>query len=152
MILKLSELVSILLLAWVSGMYWGPWLALSRSISTFGPEVFLAVVGRLNRNMAPLMTVLMPVALASTIPVLVLSYRKVPMAFYLTLATLILFVVTLIVTVLIEVPIVKQIETWTVSTLPDNWRELRDRWETFHLARIIPSLIGLLLLLIAAIF
>jgi hypothetical protein len=63
-----------------------------------------------------------------------------------------LFVFTLLVTVRVEVPIVKQIETWTVATLPDNWQQFRDRWGAFHLLRIVPSLAGVVLLLIGAIF
>ena len=152
MILKVFELINIVLSTWVSGMYWGPWLALSRSISTFEPNVFLAIVDRLNRNMASLMTILLPIALLSTIPVLILSYSTLPKIFYLTLMGLVCFIVTLLVTVLVEVPIVKQIVGWTVSSLPGNWRQLRDRWGAFHLARIIPSLVGLVLLFVAAIF
>jgi hypothetical protein len=152
MTLKVCELISIALLTLVSGMYWGPWLALTRSMREFEPEVFLAIAHRLNRNMAPLMTVLMPVALVSTVPVLFIAYSQRPVTFYLTLTGLFLFIVTLLVTVLVEVPFVKQIATWTVSTLPDNWQELRDRWGAFHILRIVPSLVGLVLVLIAAIF
>src|SRR5882672_8197486 len=115
MALKLFELMNIVLLLFVSGMYWGPWLALSRSIATFEPEVFLAIVQRLNRNMAPLMTALLPLALLSTLPVLVLEYGG--WAFYLTLTGFVLFAVTLLVTGLVEVPIVKQIVTWTPRAL-----------------------------------
>jgi hypothetical protein len=57
--------MSIVLLASVGGLYWGPWLALTRSMATFDPETFLVIVKRLNRNMAPIMTILMPVALLS---------------------------------------------------------------------------------------
>ena len=152
MSLKIFELVSVVFLTLVSGMYWGPWLALSRSLATFEPPVFLAIVHRLNLNMAPLMTILMPVALLSAVPVLFISYSARPQTFYLTLAGFALFVVTLLVTVLIEVPIAKQIETWTVSSLPDNWQQLRDRWGTFHIVRMAPSLVGLVLVLVGAIF
>jgi uncharacterized membrane protein len=152
MALKLLEFANLVLLLLVSGMYWGPWLALTRSIATFEPDVFLAIVQRLNRNMVPLMTVLLPFALLSTLPVLFLEYGVRPRAFYLTLTGLFLFIVTLLVTVLVEVPIVKQIVTWTASTLPDDWRQLRDRWSGFHYARIGPSFAGLLLILIGDIF
>lgn len=148
MVLKLLQLMNIVLLLLVSGMYWGPWLALTRSIATFEPDVFLAIVQRLNRNMEPLMTALLPLALLSTLPVLVFEYGG--RTFYLTLTGFVLFVVTLLVTVFVEVPIVKQIVTWTA--LPDNWQQLRDRWGAFHYARIVPSLVGLVLILIAAIF
>ena len=152
MALKLFELLSIVLLMIVGGLYWGPWVALSRSMATFEPGVFLAIVKRMNRNMEPVMTVLMPVALVSTLPVMVLSFGKQRYTFYLTLAGLAMFLVTLMVTLVVEVPIVKQMDTWTGSTLPDDWQELRDRWGAFHLLRILPAVAGLILLLVSVIF
>jgi CHASE1-domain containing sensor protein len=53
---------------------------------------------------------------------------------------------------LIEVPIVKRIRPWTVSTLPDNWQQLRDRWVSFHLIRVLGGFAGLALLVAGAIF
>ena len=81
------------------------------SMSTFAPEVFLAIVDRMNRNMAPVMTVLMPAALLSIIPVLLLSYHEQPLTFYLNATAFALFIVALLVTVLVEVPIVEEIVT-----------------------------------------
>jgi hypothetical protein len=133
-------------------MFWGPWLALSRSMRAFEPEVFLAIVHRLNRNMAPLMTALMPVGLLSFVPLLVIAYGERREMFYVGLASFGLFIVALIVTMVVEVPIVKQMATWTVPTLPANWMHLRDRWGAFHLARIFPSIGGLILLVAGAIY
>ena len=130
--LKIWELISIVLSTLVTGVFWGPWVALSRSISTFAPEVFLSIVDRLSRNIAPVMTVLMPAALLSMVPVLFLSFHEGPRTFYLTLTGFALFLAALLVTIFVEVPIVKQIETWRISTLPGNWQELRDRWLAFH--------------------
>jgi uncharacterized membrane protein len=98
------------------------------------------------------MTVLMPAALLSMVPVLFLSFEEGPRTFYLTLTGFALFLVALLVTMLVEVPIVKQIVTWTVSTLPGNWQQLRDRWQAFHVIRVVASVMGLVLLVIAAIF
>ena len=119
---------------------------------TFTPEVFLAIVDRMNRNMAPLMTVLMPATLLSIVPVLFLSYRDQRKTFYLNAIALALFIIALLVTVLVEVPIVEKIVTWKVSTLPANWQQLRDRWGKFHLVRVITGLASLVLLVVAAIF
>ncbi|HEY2303561.1 MAG TPA: nitroreductase/quinone reductase family protein [Acidimicrobiales bacterium] len=104
------------------------------------------------RNMAPIMTILMPVALLSTLPVLVLSYANRRPTFYLTLSALVLFVITLLLTMLVEVPIVQQMDRWTVSTLPPDWRRVRDRWGAFHILRAVPSILGIVLLLVGAIF
>ena len=152
MTLKICEFVSIFLSAVVGGMYWGPWLALTRSINTFKPEVFLDVVDRLNGNMAGLMTVLTPVGLLSIVPLLFLSYRGRPTTFYLNLAGFILFVIALLVTVMIEVPIVKQMAGWTIATLPGNWTQLRDRWSSFHIVRVVAGIGGVALLVAGAIF
>lgn len=150
--MKTWELISIVLSALVAGMFYGPWAALSRSISSFTPEVFLAIVDRMNRNMAPIMTVLMPAAVLSIVPVLFLSYHKQPRTFYLGLAGFAFFIIALLITMLIEVPIVKEIVTWKVSTLPDNWQQLRDRWSAFHAIRVVAGLAGLVLLVVGAIF
>ena len=126
--------------------------ALSRSMSTCPPEVFLTIVDRMNRNMAPLMTVLMPAALLSIIPVMLLSYREHPLTFYLNAAAFVLFVAALLVTILVEVPIVEQIVTWTASTPPVNWQQLRDRWTRFHIIRVIAGIATVVLLVVGAIF
>jgi uncharacterized membrane protein len=152
MLLKICEFISISITALATGMFFGPWLALSRSMKAFKPEVFLSIVDRLNKNMAPIMTLLIPMAMLSMIPVMVISYGVSPETFYMTLTSIILFIVALIVTMRIEVPIVKQIVTWTVSTLPDNWQQLRDRWGTFHIVRVLTSFIALILLVAGAIF
>jgi len=150
--MKILELISILLSVLVAGVFWGPWIALSRSISTFQPEIFLAITHRLARNLAPLMTVPMPVALLSMVPVLALSYSHQPRTFYLTLTGFALFLLALLVTVLIEVPIVNQFTTWTGATMPANWQQLRDRWGSFHLVRIVSSIAGVGCLISGAIF
>ena len=150
--IKTWQLISIVCSALVAGMFHGPWAALSRSMRTFTPEVFLAIVDRMNRNMAPLMTVLMPATLLSIVPVLFLSYRDQRKTFYLNAIALALFIIALLVTVLVEVPIVEKIVTWKVSTLPANWQQLRDRWGKFHLVRVITGLASLVLLVVAAIF
>jgi uncharacterized membrane protein len=152
MALKIWELVSILVSALVTGVFWGPWLGLSRSADAFQPEVFIAVVQRMFRNLAPVMTVLMPAAMLSILPVLFLSYNERQNTFYLNVAGLGLFIIVLLVTVVVEVPIAMQIDTWTTTTLPDNWEQLRDRWKKYHVLRTLTSIAGFLVLLIAAIF
>lgn len=57
-------------------------------------------------------------------------------------AALILMVITLIITVGIEVPIDNQIKTWTPETLPSHWTELRSTWDRFHTLRTITSILS----------
>jgi uncharacterized membrane protein len=121
-------------------------------MNTFGPEVFLAIGHRLVKNVAPVMTILMPAALLSILPVLIISYSDRPSTFYLFSAGLVLFMIALLVTLLIEVPISGRVKTWTITTLPENWQQLRDRWGAFHVVRVVASLAGLGLLVGGAIF
>jgi len=152
MLLNCFELVNLVLSALVGGMYWGPWLALSRSMNTFEPGLFLAITHRLNQNMAGLMTFLTPLGLLSTLPVLYCSFGSQPTTFWLTLAGFTSFLIALIVTVWIEVPIVMQIVRWDPSDLPPNWTHLRDRWMNFHGIRVVGGLVGLALLAAGTIF
>lgn len=46
-------------------------------------------------------------------------------------------------------PINKQVDAWTVESLPTDWKHVRDRWEQLHVARFGLSLIGLSALLLA---
>jgi hypothetical protein len=152
MTIKTFELVNIVLSALVTGVFWGPWVGLTRSIATFDRPAFLAIGYRMNVNLAPLMTVLMPVALASTVPTLVLSYGDRPATFAWTVAGLGLFVVALAVTVGIEVPIATQIKSWSTSTPPADWQRLRDRWASVHIVRVVSGIAGLAALVAGAVY
>lgn len=150
--MKTWELLCIVTSALTAGMFHGPWVALSRSMKTFAPEVFLTIVDRMNRNMAPVMTVLMPATLLSMIPVMFLSYHERPLAFYLSATGFSLFLVAVFVTVVVEVPIVQQIVTWTPATIPANWEYLRDRWMRFHILRVVAGVVSLIFIVVSAIF
>ncbi len=146
------QFISILLLALVTSVFWGTWLGLSRSMAALTPETFLEVGHTMIANLGTIMAILMPAAILAVLPVLYLLYRARSRAFYLTLAGFVLFVIALLITLIVEVPIDNQIEGWTVTSLPPNWQQLRDRWELFHALRSWVSVLGLALLLASALF
>lgn len=146
------QFISILLLALVTGVFWGTWLGLSRSMAALTPETFLEVGHTMIANLGTIMAILMPAAILAVLPVLYLLYRARSRAFYLALAGFVLFVIALLITLIVEVPIDNQIEGWTVTSLPANWQQLRDRWELFHALRSWVSVLGLALLLASALF
>ncbi len=148
--LVIVDLTSILLVALAFGVYWGPWIALTRTLADFPADQFLAVVHRMDRNLGTLMTVLLPVAIASIAGVAALAFRD-PIAFWLTVAALGCMAVTLGVSVAIEVPIVARIRGWSVVAMPADWEAQRDRWMSFHLARVVPGAAALVLLAAGAI-
>ena len=150
--LQMWQFINILLSALITGVFWGSWLGLSRSMSTFRPETFLAIASAMIGNLGTIMAVLVPAALLSTLPVLYLLYRRRSNAFYTTLAGFAFFVIALVITLAVEVPLDMQFQTWTAATLPANWEQLRDRWEWYHVLRSWASVAGLALLLAGALF
>ena len=152
MALTIASYISILLCALLLGVYWGPWLALSRSMDTFSADVFIAITHRMDKNLGGIMGVLMPLTLLSIVPVMLLSFTVSPVTFVLATAAFALFILTAVVTMAVEVPIVIKIRTWNTDALPNDWRLLRDRWVSFHLIRVLGGFAGLALLLAAALF
>ena len=146
--LQLLTIVSSVLIV---GVYWGPWLALSRSFAALDPGTFLAVVKRMHRNLERPMTVLTPLAAVPLSGALVLSLGS-PLQFGLTLAGGLLLAGTVVVSVVIEVPIVKRMSTWSPATLPAGWEQARDRWVAYHPLRVFPGLAAVALLVAAATF
>ncbi len=55
-------------------------------------------------------------------------------------ASLLLMIITLLITLLVEVPIDNDLKTWTASTIPGNWHEIREKWAYFHALRTFTSL------------
>jgi uncharacterized membrane protein len=52
----------------------------------------------------------------------------------------VLLLAGIVVTLVIEVPINKQIAVWTPSTMPPDWTSLRDRWVRFHWLRTVAGI------------
>ena len=150
--LQVWQFINILLSALITGVFWGSWLGLSRSMSTFRPETFLAIASAMIGNLGTIMAILVPAALLTTLPVLYLLYRRRSNAFYTVLGGFAFLVVALLITLIVEVPLDMEFQTWTLSTLPANWEQLRDRWEWYHVLRSWASVAGLALLLAGALF
>jgi uncharacterized membrane protein len=89
----------------------------------------------------------MPATLLVLILLCIASVRLRP-SFYLFCSATILMIVTLLITVGVEVPIDNQIKTWTVETIPDNWTELRQTWDRFHALRTLTSILSFISLTI----
>ena len=152
MLLKIAEFTAVVLAALVSGMFFGPWLALSRSLAGFDAAVFVALVKRLNSNMASVMTILMPAAIVSVLPVMWLSRNESTLSFAAAFTALVLLLLALYVTMAIEVPLVLQMSRWTTDTLPRDWTATRDRWLSYHEIRVVAGFLAFVALLGASVF
>src|SRR4030095_10407347 len=133
--LKAVEFISLVLASLVMGVFWGTWFTLTRSIHDFSPAEFIHIGKTIIANVAFPMSIIMPATLLSMLVAILLSRHINTTSFYLYIVSFLLMVVTLIITVAVEVPIDNKIKTWTEATIPSNWESLRQRWDIFHTIR-----------------
>jgi uncharacterized membrane protein len=149
--LKSARFSSVFLYALVTGVFWGTWLSLSRSIASIRPQTFLDIGATMIQNLAVPMAILLPLTILVTLWVaILLARRRLWRAFYLQMAGLALILAALLVTLIVNVPIDNEIKHWTLEALPANWEGVRDHWETFHTIRTFESLAGFACVLASA--
>jgi len=136
--------VCLVLVMLVTGVFWGTWFTLTRSLDQFPPDNFIRIGKTIIANVAWPMRILMPLTLVMLLWLSWTSRRQRPISYFF-LGSLVLMVITLIITVGVEVPIDNQIKTWTTETLPADWMDLRLRWNQFHTMRTVTSLLSFIL-------
>ena len=72
---------------------------------------------------------------------LCLAFRKQKPDLHFLIASFFFMIITLLITLLVEVPIDNQIRTWNTTNIPDNWTSLRATWKTFHFYRTMTSIL-----------
>jgi uncharacterized membrane protein len=149
---RAAQATTIVLFALVMGVFWGTWFSLSRTMSQLSPETFLAVGHEMIQNLGTLMAILLPFALLSALITLVLARQEGhAAAFRWVAAGFLLMVAALVITLAVEVPIDNRIQTWTVATLPADWRSIQSRWELWHTVRTFASIAALAAVAIGAV-
>jgi uncharacterized membrane protein len=140
---KVVQLVTMSLFTLVTGVFWGTWFSLSRSITSITPAAFLEIGHTMIANLGGPMSLLMPATIISMLVLVVVLYRRHDkVAFVWAAAALGLLVVSTAITLSVNVPIDSQIAGWTVGTLPADWERIRNRWEFYHGLRTALTLVG----------
>jgi uncharacterized membrane protein len=140
-----------MLLVMVTGVFWGTWYSLSRTMETLSSDTFITIGKRVIDNVAVGMSVMMPLSIIGLLILLITAFKSKMTHFYWLLGSLVCFVLVLIITVLVEVPIDHQIKVWTADTIPPDWQVTRDRWEFYHTDRTFLSLAGIACYIMAVI-
>ena len=138
--LKGIEFISLMLAVLVMGVFWGTWFTLTRSIHDFSAAEFIHIGKTIIANVAIPMRILMPATLLLMLITVLLSRQINKYSFYLYGISFLLMVITLIITVAVEVPIDNQIKTWTNTSVPGNWESIRQKWDMFHTLRTFTSI------------
>ena len=140
---KTLEFTGLMLAALVTGVFWGTWFTLTRSLENFSVEEFIHIGKTIISNVAVPMRILMPATLLVMLFALWQTFRTSKLSFYLYCLSFLLMLVTLVITVGVEVPIDNQIKTWTAQSIPYNWQSLRNTWNLFHTVRTFTSIASL---------
>ncbi|HEX9423178.1 MAG TPA: hypothetical protein VF899_08040 [Pyrinomonadaceae bacterium] len=98
---KVTTFAGLFLLALVTGVFWGTWFTLTRSIETFSADEFIHIGQTIIRNVAWPMRILMPACILVMILAALLVPEKRSAAFYLTVVACLLIVIALLITLLV---------------------------------------------------
>jgi len=140
---RITTFAGIFLLALVTGVFWGTWFTLTRSIERFSADEFIHIGQTIIMNVAWPMRILMPGCILFMMLSASLVTERGSTRFYFSVIACLLIIVALLITLLVEVPIDNQIRTWTAQTVPADWTTLRARWQIFHMTRTFVSLASL---------
>jgi hypothetical protein len=133
------------------GVHFGTWLTEAPMRETRSGPLFTEVQQGRDRVAARIMPVL---GNASIVLVAACAFlvRAVPVALALSLIGLVLIVGDMAVTLICNVPINKQVQSWSVAKPPPEWAELRDRWEKYHTIRTVLIVSGFSLFASSVVF
>ena len=131
---------SLVLLMLITGVFWGTWFTLTRSIDNFSSEEFIHIGKVIIANVALPMSIIMPAGILLMILSLWLYKHKKSIRFYIGLLSFVLLIATLLITLIVLVPIDNEINKWTSVNLPRDWEDIRRKWDAFHEIRTFISL------------
>jgi len=137
---KSLTFITVVLIMLVTGVFWGTWFTLTRSLHDFEASEFIHIGKTIIANVAIPMRIIMPATLFFLLWSMWNAYKNNRLAFYMYTISFVLMLITLVITVGVEVPIDNQIKTWTVDSIPGDWKSFRLRWDKFHTARTFTSI------------
>jgi hypothetical protein len=139
---KIFSFIALFLLMMVTGIFWGTWFSLSRSMEVFSAAEFIHIGKTIIQNLAIPMRIIMPSCIVFMLLTLWTYPQKRSSGFYFCITAFVFIIISLLITLLIEVPIDNQIKKWTAVTVPADWEAIRDHWELFHSLRTFISLVS----------
>jgi hypothetical protein len=139
---KVTSFIALILLMLITGVFWGTWFTLTRSIDSFSPSEFMHIGQVIIANVAMPMRIIMPCGILFMGLTLWFADNKRSGGFYIGVTSLALIVGILLITLIVLVPIDNEIKTWTMATVPSDWEAKRDTWAVFHAIRTGLSVIS----------
>ena len=139
---KSIHFIALFLLMLITGVFWGTWFTLTRSLEDFSSSEFTHIGKVIIANVAWPMRIIMPSGIIFMLWSLWIYRNKKSPEFYFAVFSFVLLIAVLLMTLLVLVPIDNEIKTWTPETIPANWEAMRSTWKNFHAARTFASLLS----------
>jgi hypothetical protein len=150
MALKIARFISIFLAALAFGLTYAHVMELPGQRALSGAE-WLAVQHTFYGGYAITGAIAEIVGLLATLVVLALVRHRPVMRILLLLAAL-CPVAMLVFYFIGNAPLNAQIASWTPTTLPADWQQVRDAWSSWHVASAVAAFIWLVLLLATTLY
>jgi uncharacterized membrane protein len=126
------ELLSLLLVGWIAGAELGSWCCVQPVVARLPYEQFVAAEQGMLRTFGRIMPVLMPLSGILAVTVISLSRGDARFVFWLRVAAASCIAVTVVTTLLVNVPINTQTAGWQLTNDPSAWQQMRERWHFFQ--------------------
>jgi hypothetical protein len=153
MILKLLLLTQVCLLIVISSQAIFYWLVMTRVQQGQSAAAYLETRKLIDKNISRPLRITYYAALMTSIILLKLSFDYLSgLLFFAVLISSIALIADMIIAMKVNIPINKQINSWTKEDIPSNWEQIRARWLITYRYRQAFSIIGLLSLLLAILF
>ncbi len=137
---KLCYICALFFLMLITGVFWGTWFTLTRSINGFSSAEFIHIGKVIISNVAVPMRVILPSGIILIFLSLYISNRKQSAGFYFGIISIVSLIAVLLITLIVLVPIDNSLKYWTPITLPEDWELIRNKWAIFHSIRTFTSL------------
>ena len=148
--LSATRVVAVLCSGLMAGLLFGDWLGPSFARSAMNASSFIQFQQIVHINYLRTLPALSTVAVAAPILWLVmLRARRASVEFRVLLAATIAIAIGYAITLVFNVPVNNQLETWTVTAPPANAREIWGQWEKAHVIRTIFWVVGFFLEIVA---
>ena len=148
--LSATRVVAILCSGLMAGLLFGDWLGPSFARSAMNASSFVQFQQIVHINYLRTLPALSTVAVAAPILWLVtLRARRDSAEFKVLLGATVALVIGYTITLVFNVPINNQLETWNVATPPANAREIWGQWEKAHVIRTIFWVVGFFIEIVA---
>ena len=121
-------------------------------ISRLENAVHIRAAQPLAKVLGMVMSFWYPVTFLLTLTLTFVAHTVRSAPWWLALASAVLLALISVYSLLLPVPINNQIARWQPDSVPQNWRDLRRRWDLLHAIRVVFLVIALILLVASCVY